>query len=369
MKVALVHDWLVAQRGGENVLLELARLFPAAPVFSLVHTAGAVHAEIESHPIHTSFIQRLPGAATSFRRYLPLFPKAIESFDLRSFDLVVSTSHCVAKGVKTHDRQWHISYVHTPMRYLWDQLPAYLPVKVPDFLVRACLAPLRHWDVRSARRPDQLLANSNYVAQRIQTVWGRSADVVYPPVDVAYYSQCLNRGARNGYLVVSALVPYKRVDLAVAAANEYSFDLTIIGDGVESRRLRAMAGPTVTFLNSIADRRVLRSHYAKARGLLFCGVEDFGIVPVEAMAAGCSVVAFKHGGALETVRSGGENATGVFFAEQRVGAIKAAIDELERRRHAGQFRAPVISAQMARFAIEQFRENILAALPGDFHSL
>ena len=183
MRVALVHDWLVTQRGGENVLLELGRLFPAAPIFTLVHAPGRVHPEIEAHPIHTSFIQKLPGAPRHFRQYLPLFPAAAESWDLSRFDLIVSSSHCVAKGVHTHAGQLHLAYVHTPMRYVWDQMPQYLaslPIQaLSEPLARVAAVPLRRWDVTSAQRPHILVANSRFVASRIARVWGREAEVVY----------------------------------------------------------------------------------------------------------------------------------------------------------------------------------------------
>lgn len=360
MRVALVHDWLVAQRGGENVLLELARAFPEAPIFTLVHQAGSVDAEIERHPITTSFVQRLPGAPRHFRQYLPLFPRAVERWDLSAFDVVISSSHCVVKGVRTNPRQLHLSYVHTPMRYLWDQLPHY----VPDWpskaawvtAARLASAPLRRWDVSSAQRPNVLVANSAYVARRIARVWGREAHVVYPPVDVDFFAAAPARG-RRGLLVVSALVPYKRVDLAVLLATRHGLPLTVIGEGGERAYLERIAGPTVRFAGSLS-RSELRDAYAGAEALLFCGVEDFGIVPVEAMACGCPVIALADGGALETVVEGGDAPTGVLFADPTVEALQEGWRRFERAlgqggfardrmvAHARQFDAPRFSAQI-----------------------
>ncbi|MEE8408757.1 MAG: glycosyltransferase [Myxococcota bacterium] len=359
MAVALVHDWLVAQRGGENVLLEMARLFPEAPIYTLVHAPGTIHPELERHPIRTSFIQRLPGAPDSFRRYLPLFPAAVEAWRFDEFDLILSTSHCVAKGVRTHEHQKHIAYIHTPMRYLWDQLPEYVP-RLPGRalltpLARALSAPLRRWDVRSATRPDLLVANSAHVAARIDRVWRRPAEVLYPPVDVAAFAEAPEvRGKRHRrFLVVSALVPYKRVDVAVRAATMRGLPLDVVGDGPELRRLRRMAGPSVRFIGSLSPDRLVQA-YAEARALLFCGVEDFGIVPVEAMAAGCPVIGLREGGVLETVVENGEGATGLFFDRPEPDSLLAAISRFEALESDGGFDRAVLEARARRFGREQF---------------
>lgn len=339
-RVALVHDWLVAQRGGENVLLELVRLFPEAPIYTLVHAPGRVDPEIEERPICTSFIQSLPGAPRSFRRYLPLFPRAAEAWDLSAYDLIVSSSHCVAKGVRTHERQTHLSYVHTPMRYLWDQMPHYLPQglagRALQPLAQRASEPLRQWDIKSSQRPTQLLANSAYVASRIARVWGRGAKVVYPPVDVDFYAAALEPPERRGYVVVSALVPYKRVDLAIRLANARRLPLTIIGDGVARPALERLAGPTVTFRRGLT-RHALRDAYAQSEGLLFCGSEDFGIVPVEAMAAGCPVLALDSGGLCETVVGSGPGATGMFFTEPELPSMLQTLQAFAAARSRGAF--------------------------------
>ena len=348
-RVALVQDWLVAQRGGEQVLLELARLFPEAPVFTLVHAPGAVHPEIEARAIHTSFVQRLPGAPRRFRQYLPLFPAAVARFDLADFDLVISTSHCVAKGAVTRAPQKHISYVHTPMRYVWDQMPHYLAALPAPLrpLARTAAAALRRWDVASARRPDVLVANSQFVRARIARAWDRDADVIHPPVDVDFFSRAVAR-RRQGYLVVNALVPYKRVDLAIALARERRLPLTVIGDGPAALSLRRHAPPWVRFIAGL-DREALRAAYTEAEALLFCAEEDFGIVPVEAMAAGCPVVAFAAGGTLETVVGEGDLATGVFFPEPSLASLSQAFDRFLARRAQGAFAPAVLRARARRF--------------------
>jgi len=362
VRVALVHDWLVSHRGGENVLAEIASLYPDAPIYTLVHSKGTVDEALERHPIETSFIQDLPGSPQRFRPYLPLFPRAIESFDLSSYDLVLSTSHCVAKGVRTRSDAIHVSYVHTPMRYLWDQLPQYLPnVPGKPLLVkaaRALSAPLRAWDVASAERPTHLLANSSFVAKRIAHVWGQHAEVIYPPVDVGFFAQAPQQ-KRRGLLVVSALVPYKRVDLAVTAATKLGERLTVVGRGSEARRLQRMAGPTVEFVESLAIEK-LRNAFASAEALLFCGVEDFGIVPVEAMAAGCPVIGLKRGGLTETVVGEGPDRTGVFFETATTAAVCDAIIEFRRWSDTEGFRRSALSARANNFGRGRFRDEFAA---------
>lgn len=361
LRVALVHDWLVAQRGGEHVLLELCKLFPHADIFTLVHKAGSVHPDIEKHTIVTSPLQKFPGAPETFRGYLPVFPWAIETLNVGNYDLVISSSHCVAKGVRTHSNQLHVAYVHTPMRYLWDQLEPYAPewangVALP--LLEAAVTPLRYWDVRSAQRPDLLLANSQFVAQRIEKVWRRPAKVVYPPVDVDFFSEA-PKAKRRGFAVVSALVPYKRVDLAVRYATEHREDLVVVGEGPEMPRLREIAGPTVLFQGS-CNRQVLRDTYASAEALLFCGVEDFGIAPVEALASGCPVVAYAQGGVCESV-GGHSSSAGVLFPEQTVDALAGAVRQL-RERPRGECDEKVLRERAQQFSPKVFHAEIRRVL-------
>lgn len=342
-RVALVHDWLTGMRGGERVFEVLCELFPAADVFTLVHVPGSVSPAIERHTIRTSFVQRLPHSATRYRHYLPLFPAAIEAFDLSGYDLVVSSSHCAAKGVRTPAGCVHLCYCYTPMRYIWDQYGEYfgpgkasLPVRAAMALVRG---PLQRWDLRTARNPHCFVAISENVRERIRRIYGRPSDLIYPPVDTARFA--VSRGDGEFYLVVSALVPYKRVDLAVRAFTRSGEPLVVVGTGPEEARLRAMAGANVRFEGWVADRD-LGAYYARCRALIFPGEEDFGIVPLEAMASGRPVVAYARGGALETVTEG---VTGVLFERQTEEALLEAVIRVRQAR---------IDPEAARSAAERF---------------
>ena len=260
-RVALVHDWLTGLRGGERVLQAICEMYPQADVFTLVHVQGSCGPIIESRRITTSFLQRLPGARRHYRHFLPLFPLAIESLDLRGYDLVISTSHAVAKGCRPAPGARHVAYVHTPMRYVWDQFDAYFgPGRAGTFTraaARAVAPWLRRWDVRSTARAHALIANSRFVSQRMQRVWGRSADaVVYPPVETSRFRPAADltpaeKGPDGYALIVSALVPYKRIDLAVQAFGRLRRRLVIAGDGPELARLRAAAGPGIEFLGAV----------------------------------------------------------------------------------------------------------------------
>lgn len=364
-RVALVHDWLVGQRGGEQVLLALARRFPTAPIYTLVHVPGSVHPEIEAHPIVTSGIADLPGSPAQFRRYLPLFGAAVAAWDFSGYEGIVSTSHCVAMGARRRPDQWHLAYIHTPMRYLYDQMHHYLPA--PPWgpwlypWARLATAGLRRGDRQRAQGPSQLVANSAHVAGRIRRVWGRTAVVVHPPVDVDYFAAAPVVPVRRGLLVVGALVPYKRVDRAIALANAQRLPLTVVGRGPELARLRRLAGPSVQFAPEL-DRAGVRAAYAGARGLLFPCTEDFGLVPVEAMAAGCPVLALAAGGALETVGQGAA-AGGVTFAAPTLPAMAAAVAELEQGWARGAFAQESLLARARQFDAATFDRRMDALLP------
>jgi glycosyltransferase involved in cell wall biosynthesis len=362
MRVALVHDWLTGMRGGEKVLEALLEIYPGAEIFTLLHVPGSVSRTIEDRPIHTSFVQRLPGAHRHYRRYLPLFPAAVERFDLRGFDLVVSCSHCVAKGVLPRGAP-HVSYCNTPMRYVWDQFDAYFGRGRAGLATRAAAsaaAPvLRRWDRNSAGRVDHFIANSDYVRGRIRRFYGRDATVVYPPVEVSRFTPAEVR--EDFYLIVSALVPYKRVDLAVDAFRELGKPLLVVGSGPERRRLEAVAGRNTRFIGWCSDDEVAEL-MSRCRALLMPGVEDFGIVPVEAQAAGAPVIAFGEGGALETV--GGEErggaSTGVFFHEATPSSLAQAV----RRFETLTFDPAALRTNAERFARERFLEEVRREIDG-----
>lgn len=282
-------------------------------------------------PITTSFIQHLPFSAKRYRNYLPLFPTAVQTFDLRDFDIVITSHHAVAKGVRTHPETLHICYCHTPMRYIWNLYDEYFGKDKAGWLTRSAMRMfvnyLRGWDVQTARNPHHFIANSENVRKRIQDIYGRQSDVIYPPVDCSLYTPSTRD---EGYfLIVSAFVPYKRLDIAIQAFNKTGQTLRIIGDGPEDSRLREMAGRNIEFLGWQPDA-VLKEAYAGCRALVFPGEEDFGIVPVEAMASGKPVIAYGKGGALETVVDSDNFRSGVLFKEQSVESLLEALGRFER---------------------------------------
>jgi glycosyltransferase involved in cell wall biosynthesis len=315
-------------RGGEKVLLSLARLFPDAPIFTLLHVRGSVAPELEAREIRTSFVQRLPAVETRYRHYLPLFPAAAESFDLGGFDLVLSSSHCVAKGVRPAPGARHLCYCHTPMRYVWDRYDDYFGPGRASLLVRLAARPvaarLRAWDVRTAARVHRFAANSAWVAGRIRRYYGRGSVVIPPPVDTGFFTPGADQpGAYD--LVVSALAPYKRLELVLDAYRGTGRPLRIVGTGPEEARLRALAPPEAAFLGRLDDE-ALREQYRGCRAVLMPGVEDAGIVPLEALACGRPAVVFGEGGGAETIEHG---STGLVFREQTAAALRAAVSTLE----------------------------------------
>ncbi len=363
-RVVLVHDWLTGMRGGEKVLEALCRLFPDAPLYTLLHLPGSVSPLIEDRPIHTSFVQNMPLARRRYRHYLPLFPRAVESLKLPPCDLVLSTSHCVAKAAMPPGGALHVSYLHTPMRYIWDMYPAYFgPGRggAARYLMLLLRRPLQRWDVATCARVDHFLANSRHVARRIRRNYGRDAVVIPPPVEVGRFAPAAR--VEDYYLVVSALVPYKRVDLAVEACTLSGRRLLVVGSGPEEERLKAMAGPTVDFLGWVSDEH-LAGLYARAKAFLFPGEEDFGITPLESMAAGRPVIAYARGGALETVvgldDAQGRAPTGLFFGRQDAGSLLAAMERLEAA--AGRFDPQALAGHAAAFGTERFLQRMAAYL-------
>ncbi|MCI0432557.1 MAG: glycosyltransferase [Gemmatimonadetes bacterium] len=365
MRVAIVHDWLTGMRGGERVLEALLAILPEAEIFTLVHHRGSVSPGIEDRPIHTSFLDSIPVVRGRFRTLLPLFPLAVSRFSFDGFGLVISSSHCVAKSVVVPPAVPHLCYCHTPMRYIRDQFDAYFGPGRASWPVRAAmrrLAPrLRAWDSATAARPTRFVANSQHVRERIRRYYGRDAAVVHPPVDVARFAPAAARG--DHYLIVSALVPYKRVDLAIDAFGLIDRRLVIIGDGPDRRHLERRAGKRVEFAGALPDSRVAE-FMASCKAFILPGEEDFGIAAVEAQASGAPVVALGRGGALETVVGvrAGEPAragpTGVFFDEPTPQALAHAVLELERR----SFDPHAAVLQAGRFTPDRFTDAMRAQI-------
>jgi glycosyltransferase involved in cell wall biosynthesis len=345
-------------RGGERCLEVACELFPEAPLYTLLHVPGSVSPVIERRRIVTSFVQRLPDAPARYRHYLPLFPAAVRSFDLSGYDVVLSMSHCVAKAVRRPAGALHVSYCFSPMRYIWDLYDDYFGRQAPAltrWLMPPVAAALRRWD-RRTDGVDAFVAISHHIADRIRRVYGRAADVIHPPVDVGRFRPAAT--IDDFYLVVSALVPYKRVDLAIAAARRLGRRLVVVGTGPEERRLRAQAGPGVEFLGWRSDAEVA-DLYARCRAVLFPAVEDYGIVPLEAAAAGRPTIALARGGALETMIGLDDAAappTAVFFQEQTEGALADAMLTFEAAAH--RFEAGALRARAAQFDRPLFRERL-----------
>lgn len=352
MKVAIIHDWLTGMRGGERCLEVFCELFPAADIYTLLYIKGKLSPVIEKMKIHSSFIQRLPFAKTKYRHYLPLFPYAVESFDLNEYDLVISSSHCIALGALTNPASCHICYCYTPMRYVWDMYSCYFgPSRIKGFkrmLIDFNINWLRIWDVTASFRVDYFASISNHVARRIFKYYRREAQVIYPPVNTEFFKPVDED--EDFYLVVSALAPYKKIDIAIEAFNELGYPLMLIGDGQEEKKLKKMAKKNIKFLGWQPDN-TLKNYYARCKAFIFPQEEDFGITPLEAQSAGRPVIAFGKGGALETVI---EDETGVFFTEQTTKGLIDAVKRFERM----SFNKEKIRANALRFNNGRFREEI-----------
>jgi glycosyltransferase involved in cell wall biosynthesis len=365
--IAIVHEWLASYAGSERVVEQMLQVFPQADLFAIVDFLPPRQRQmLGRRAIQTSFIQRLPFARRAFRAYLPLMPLAVEQFDLDRYDIVLSSSHAVAKGVLTRADQLHISYVHTPIRYAWDLQHEYLRsggllAGLRNVLARPILHYLRLWDRLSADRVDAFIANSEYVARRVQKTYRRHADVIYPPVDVERFT--LHEGKEDFYLAASRMVPYKRIDIIVEAFRQMpERRLVVIGDGPEYKRIARRATPNVRLLG-YQDNDALTSHLQRAKAMIFAADEDFGILPVEAQACGTPVIAYARGGALETVIDG---ETGLFFGEQTPDSIVAAVDRFESqppvcnpaaiRQHARRFSTARFCHELADFVARAWDE-------------
>ncbi len=366
MKVALIHDWLTGYRGGEKALDALCAVFPSADLFTLFHAPGSTSPTIERRRITASPLQWLPAATRRYREYLPLFPWAIEQFNLDGYDLVVSTSHCAAKSVVVPGRARHLCYCLTPMRYAWDQFEAYFGAdrvgRVPSALLRPVMARLARWDRDTAHRVHRYLAISQYVARRIRAYYNRESSIVFPPVDTVFYTPAAFPLSSH-FLIVSALVPYKRVDLAMQAAHQAGVALTVVGDGPERSALEAFAGGQVQLVGRQSDEAI-RDLYRRSVATVLPGEEDFGIVPVEAQACGRPVVALARGGALDTVVP---DVTGVLVEAPSAEALADGY----RRILARSWDQAAIRAHAERFSHAAFldgmrraTDDIMAAPPG-----
>ena len=364
MRVALVHDWLDTWAGGEQVLAELVALFPDAPVFTLVDFfTPALRARLGAHDIRPSFLQRLPFARSSFRRFLPLFPRAVESLDVSGFDLVVSSSHAVAKGAMTHAGQLHVCYCYSPMRYAWDLREQYLSQVglrdgVRGWLAHRTLDRVAAWDRAASSRVDAFVAISRHIADRIARCYDRESHVIYPPVDVPDHVTRQPR-RKDLYVTVSRLVPYKRID-AIAAAFRLLPDreLVVIGEGPERPRVAAAAGPNVRMLGQLPDAQ-RNDFLVRANAFVFAADEDFGIAPIEAQAFGTPVIALGRGGVLESVRGlDADRPTGVFFDAQTPEAIAGAVRTFEANE--GRIDADACRESARRFAAQRFRDEFSA---------
>ena len=365
MKVALVHDWLTGMRGGEKCLEVFCELFPDADFYTLFYIPDRVSPVIRAMNVRASWLNRLPQVGRYYRYGLPLFPTAVESFALRDYDLIISSSHCVAKGSFT-EGALHVAYIHSPMRYIWDMHDAYFasgaswPARVG---MAWCRGSLQRWDVRSAKRVHYFVANSKHVAGKIKDLYGREAEVIHPPVDLEKFY--IRDHQESFYMIVSALVPYKNVHLAISAFNELKLPLKIVGGGPLRRSLERQAGSNVEFLGWVDDTR-LAELYAECEALIFPGEEDFGIVPLEAQASGRPVIAYGRGGVRESVmdvddreRGSAAPPTGIFFTEatpigvidavERYQTIKHRFEPAALRHHASRFSRPAFKIRMKQF--------------------
>jgi glycosyltransferase involved in cell wall biosynthesis len=356
MRIAFIHDWLNGMRGGERCLDALGEIYPEAHLYTLFHERGQLSPTIEQKPITTSFIQKLPFVFKKYRHYLPLFPVAIEQFDLREYDVVVSLSHCVANGVITRPQTCHIGYTFTPMRYAWDlyfdyfgrgRLRGLSRIFIPIFMNY-----LRMWDVAASARVDYFVAISNHIRQRIEKHYRRSADVIYPPVDTEFYTPDSQTPREDFLLVAGAFAPYKRVDLAIEICNRLQRPLTIVGKGQEAERLKKLAGPTIEIVDAPTNE-ILRDYYRRCQALLYPGEEDFGIMPIEAQACGTPVIAYARGGALETTI---QDVTAIWFNAQTPEALMSAVQRFDTH----SFDPAAIRKHACRFNRQRFQNEMRA---------
>lgn len=360
MKIAIVHDWFVTYAGAEKVVEQMLDVFPEADLFSVVDHLGENRGFIKNKEVKTTFIQKLPFSKKKYRNYLPLMPLAIEQLDLSQYDVILSSSHAVAKGVLTGPDQIHISYVHSPIRYAWDLQHQYLRESKLDkgikgLITKSILHKVRNWDYRTANGVDYFIGNSNFIGRRIWKVYRRESEVIYPPVDISAFT--LHEQKEDFYLTASRMVPYKKIDLIVEAfANMPDKKLVVIGDGPDFEKVKAKAKGNIQILG-YQSFEVLKDHMQRAKGFVFAAEEDFGITPVEAQACGTPVITYGKGGATETVLDlNYDKPTGLFFKEQTVESIIEKINEFEKSYD--KFTPSNCRENAIRFSPERFREEI-----------
>lgn len=358
MKVAIVHYWLVTMRGGEKVLEELCKLFPQADIFTNVYDESKISETIKSHKIFTTKINKWPMAKKMYQKYMPFMPKALMDLDLTGYDLVISSESGPAKGVVPSPNAFHLCYCHTPMRYLWDMYHEYFRKSNPivKFFMKSMIPSLRLWDVMSSNLVDCFVANSHYVQARIKRYYNRDAKVIFPPCDIEKY---INnpRNPKDFYLFFGQLVGYKRADLAIEACIKSGRKLVVIGDG-KSREAQKYANTgLITFTGRVSDEEVAK-YLSEAKALIFPGIEDFGIIPVEANAAGCPVLAYKEGGAIDSIK---ENETGLFFTEQTADSIIECMNKFEQIESSFTNRN-VFTTHVKQFSKEEFITQISKAI-------
>lgn len=356
MKTAIVHDWLVTYAGAERVLEQIIDLYPDSDLFSLIDFLPEdKRFFIKNKKVKTTFIQYLPFAKKKYRSYLPLFPSAIESFDLSDYDLIISSSHCVAKGVRKNKEQKHICYFHTPIRYVWDLRRQYLSEAgldrgIKNVIANIILDYIKNWDLKTVNRVDYAVCNSNYIKERIKRIYGIEAKVIYPPVNIDKFESYNKK--ENFYLTASRMVPYKKIPLIVEAFSKMPEKrLVVIGDGPEFEKVKKVAGKNIEILGYQPDE-VLKDYLKKARAFVFAAEEDFGIIPVEAQACGTPVIAYGKGGATETVVDG---KTGLFFYKQNIDSIIDAVNKFEKI--ADSLNPDEIRKNAERFSISRFKSE------------
>lgn len=363
MKVAIVHDWLTNYGGAERIVEQLLKIYPDADIYTLVYDKKKMEKVFPPEKVHTSFVQKIPFSRKLYTKFLSLMPKAFESFDLTSYNLVIASSSSCAKGVITSPDTAFLAYIHTPMRYAWDLYFDYFKRsgKLTQFFMKRQMGYIRQWDFISSQRIDALIANSSYIKRRIKKFWNRDSQVIFPPVNTE--TLCPNgKPAEDFYIAFSRLVPYKRIDIAISACGELGKNLIVIGSGSQEKKLKELSKnyktANIQFLGRISDDEV-KSYLQRCRALLFCAEEDFGIIPVETQACGRPVIAYKKGGVLETVRDG---ITGLFFEEQTTSSLKAAIEKFETLDKEGQFKTDEITKHAQTFSAERFRLQIKNAV-------